>query len=108
MIVLQVGEARASYRAATLWQTVIPELHDMVCDMARSNQLATGPFETFLRLKHLSGTVAVSNGYYPTLTPEQLQGLKIGRFHKLAVATCVVPTSEAEASTYWIVAVAYE
>jgi hypothetical protein len=45
---------------------------------------------------------------YPSLTPEQLQGLKVGRFQKLSVATCVGPSSEAKSPTYWIVALAYE
>lgn len=59
-------------------------------------------------MKQLSGTVVVFTGAYPSLTPEQLQGLKVGRFQKLSVATCVVPSPEAKGPTYWIAALAYE
>jgi hypothetical protein len=80
----------------------------MACDMARTNQLDTDPFESLLKQKQLSGTVVVFSGDYPSLTPEQLQGVKIGRFQRLSVATCVVPSPEAKGPTYWIAALAYE
>ena len=108
MIVLQVGEARASYRVSTLWPTFIPELHDMVCDMARSDQLEPAPFQRLLEKKKLSGNVAVFGGDYPGLSPGQMQGLKVGRFHKLSVATCVLPTPDAKPPTYWIAVLAYQ
>ena len=76
--------------------------------MARANQLDAGPFESLLKQKKLSGVVAVLSGDYPSLTPEQLQGFKVGRFQKLSVATCVVPSSEGKGPTYWIAALAYE
>lgn len=107
MIVLQVGEVRASYRVSTLWRTFIPELRDMVCDMARSDQLEPAPFQRLLEKKKLSGNIAVFSGDYPSLTPEQMQGLKVGRFHKLSVATCILPTADAKPPTYWIAALAY-
>jgi hypothetical protein len=107
MIVRQVAEARDQYRTSTLSPGVIPELHDMVCEMAKRNRLDAGPFEALLNKKKLSGAVAVLSGDYPSLAPEQLQGLKVARFHKLAVATCMDPSQDAKSATYWIAAVAY-
>jgi hypothetical protein len=52
--------------------------------------------------------VAVVRGSYPNLTQEQLQNLKVGRFHKLSVATCIVPSAEQKGHTYWIAVLAYE
>jgi hypothetical protein len=70
--------------------------------------LDAGPFEDLLRLKKLSGIVDVFSGGYPSLTPEQLQAFKIGRFQRLAVATCVVRGPDGKLPTYWIAAVAYQ
>jgi len=86
----------------------IAGLQDLTCEMAHNNHLDTGPFESLLNQKKLSGTVVVFSGDYPSLTPEQLQGLKIGRFQKLSIATCVVPSAEDNPPIYWIVALAYE
>jgi hypothetical protein len=108
MIARQIAEARDQYHASTLWPGIIPELHDKVCTMAQSNHLDTVPFEALLSSKKLSGKAAVSSGDYPSLTPEQLQGLKMARFHKLAVSTCAVPSAEGKGTTYWIAALAYE
>ena len=108
MIARQIAEARDQYHTSTLWPGFIPELHDKVCAMARSSHLHTAPFEALLTSKKLSGKVAVFAGDYPSLTPEQLQGLKVARFHKLAVSTCAVPSAEGPGTTYWIAALAYE
>ena len=83
MIALQIERVRDDYGAGTLRPAVIPELHDMTCDMARSNHLDAGPFESLLKQKRLNGVVVVTAGAYPNLSPEQLQGLKLGRFHAL-------------------------
>jgi hypothetical protein len=107
MITRQIAAARDEYHSNTLWPAPIAELHDMVCAMARKDQLDPAPFEALLKKKKLSGTVAVMSGDYPSLTPEQLQGLKLARFHKLAVATCMIQPSDAERPTYWIAAVAF-
>jgi len=107
MIARQIGETRDQYRASTLSPAVIPELHDLVCQMARNNQLDTVPFESLLKEKKLSGAVVVTSGDYPRLTPEQLQGLKVARFHKLSVSACVVPSDGELPSIYWIAALAY-
>jgi len=107
MIARQVGEARDQYHASTLWPGVIPELHGKVCDMAQSGKLDPAPFEALMTQKKVSGTVAVFASDYPSLTPEQLQGLKLARFHKLAVSTCAVPSTEGKGPTYWIAAIAY-
>jgi len=108
MIARQIAEARDQYHTSTLWPGFIPELHDMVCNMARSGQLDSVPFEALLTRKKFSGKIAVFSGDYPSLKPEQLQGLKMARFHKLAVATCLDPSSDGKGATYWIAAVAYE
>jgi hypothetical protein len=108
MIFGQVNDARTDNSVATLRWATMPELQGMVCDMVRTEHLATGPFESYLKLKQISGVVAVFNGSYPSLTPEQLQGLKVGRFHQLSVATCVVPSTHNKGPTYWIAALAYE
>ncbi len=108
MIIQQIGAARDEYHSSTLWAGMIPELHDKVCAMARSNHLDATPFEELLASKKLSGKVAVFSGDYPGLTPEQLQGLKVGRFHKLAVSTCAVRPVDGQGTTYWIAALAYE
>jgi len=107
MIVRQVAEARDQYHASTLWPGVIPELHGRVCDMAQSGKLDPAPFEAVLTHNKLSGTVAVFSGDYPSLTPEQLQGVKVARFHKLAVSTCAVPSTEGKGPIYWIAVLAY-
>ena len=108
MIVRQVAEARDQYLASTLWPGIIPELHGKVCDMAQRGKLDPASFEALLRQKRLSGKVAVFSGDYPSLTPEQLQGLKVARFHKLAVSTCAMTSAEGKRTTYWIAALAYE
>ena len=108
MIALQIERVRDEYRVGTLRGVVIPELHDITCEMARNNHLDAGPFEGLLKQKRLSGVVAVTTGAYPNLSPEQLQGLKLGRFHTLSVATCILPSPEAKPPTYWIAALAYE
>jgi hypothetical protein len=108
MIALQIEQARDAYGAGTLRTAVIPELHGMACDMARSNQLDAKPFEDFLKQKRLNGVVAVSTGSYPRLSPEQVQGFKVGRLQRITVETCVLPSSEGKGPTYWIAAVAYE
>jgi hypothetical protein len=82
-------------------------LHDMVCDMARNNRLDGAPFEALLTKKKLSGTVAVMKGDYPSLSPEQLQGVKLARFRSLSVATFLIQPSEGDRPTYWIAAVAF-
>ena len=107
MIARQVGDARDQYHASTLRPAVIPELHDLVCQMAHNNQLDDGPFRSLLKQKQLSGIVAVYSGDYPSLTPELLQGLKVARFHNLSVSACVVPSDGEHPSMYWIVALAY-
>jgi hypothetical protein len=104
----QINAARTEHGVRTLRSALIPELQAMACDMARTNQLDTGPFESLLKQKQLSGTVVVFSRDYPSLTPEQLQGLKIGRFQRLSVATCVVPSPEAKGPTYWTATLAYE
>ena len=108
IIVAQIDDERSRHGSRILRWQGIAELQDMTCEMAHSNELATGPFENFLRMKQLSGTVVVFTGAYPSLTPEQLQGLKVGRFQKLSVATCVVPSPEEKGPIYWIAALAYE
>lgn len=107
MIVRQIGVARDEYHSNTLWPAGIVELHDMVCDMARKGRLDAEPFEALLKKKKLSGRVAVMSGDYPSLTPEQLQGLKLTRFHSLSVATCVLPSLGTEPATYWVAALAF-
>jgi len=107
MIFRQVGETRDQYHASTLRPAVIPELHDLVCQMAHNNQLDDGPFRSLLNQKQLSGIVAVFSGDYPSLMPDQLQGLKVARFHHLAVSACVVPSDGSGPSIYWIAALAY-
>lgn len=106
MIVRQIGEARDQYQRSTLSLRGIPELHDMVCQMAQSNQLDAAPFESLLNKKKLSGTVVVALGDYPSLTPEQLQGLKVARYHNLSVSSCAV-SPLGGTRTYWIAALAY-
>jgi hypothetical protein len=108
MITLQIERVRDDYHAGTLSPRVMPELHDMTCEMARSDHLDPGPFEGLLKQKGLNGVVAASAGNYPNLSPEQMQGLKLGRFHKLSVATCILPSPEPKATTYWIAALVYE
>lgn len=80
----------------------------MTCDMAHNDKLDTGPFESLLRQNKLSGVIAVFSGDYPNLTPEQLQRFKVGRYEKLSVATCVIPSGEPKPPTYRIAAVAYK
>ena len=107
MIVQQIGEARDQYHANTLWLAVIPELHDFVCQMAHSGQLDAVPYEGLLKKKKLSGAIVVTSGDYPSLTPEQLQELKLTRFHNLSVSTCVLRSNSVKGGTYWIAALAY-
>lgn len=107
MIARQIGETRDQYRASTLSPAVIPELHDLVCRMAHNDQLDTVPFESLLKKKKLSGAVVVTSADYPSLTPEQLQGIKVARFHNLSVSACVVPSAGDRSSIYWIAALAY-
>jgi hypothetical protein len=80
----------------------------MTCDMARGNQLDAKSFEDFLTRKRLNGIVAVTTGSYPSLSPEQVQQLKIGRFHRLSIATCIPTSSEPHPPTYWIAVLVYE
>jgi hypothetical protein len=104
----QINNERSEHGSKVLRWMGIAGLQDLTCDMAHNNHLDTGPFESLLQQNKLSGTVAVFSGDYPSLTPEHLQGLKIGRFQKLSVATCVIPSPEAKPPTYWIAAVASE
>ena len=104
----QINQARTEHGVRTLYVAAMPELYGMACDMVRTEHLETGPFESLLRLKQISGVVAVFSGDYPSLTPEQLQGLKVNRFHKLSVATCIVPSAHNKGPTYWIAVLAYE
>jgi hypothetical protein len=76
--------------------------------MASKSKLDAGRLEDLSRLNKLSGIVAVFSGDYPSLTPEQLQAFKIGRFQWLTVATCVVRGPDGKPPTYWIAAIAYE
>ena len=99
MIVQQIGEARDYYHANTLWLAVIPELHDFVCQMAHSGQLDAVPYEGLLKKKKRSGAIVVTSGDYPSLTPEQLQELKVTRSHNLSVSTCVVRSNSAKGGT---------
>ncbi len=108
MISRQIAEARDQYHTSALWAGFLPELHSLVCDMAQSGQLNSAPYEALLKRKKLSGNIAVFSGDYPSLTPEQLQGLKMARFHKLSVSSCAVPSTEGRGTTYWIAALAYE
>ncbi|HVO61714.1 MAG TPA: hypothetical protein VMT53_12320 [Terriglobales bacterium] len=107
MIVRQIGEARDQYHAGTLRLAIVPELHDLVCQMSRNNQLDAALFEELLKKKNLNGTVVVASSDYPNLAPEQLQGLKVARYHSLSVSSCVVPSDGEHPSIYWIAAVAY-
>jgi hypothetical protein len=108
MIAGQVNDARTQHNVRTLRPALIPELQGMVCQMAAQNHLDSGPFESYLKQKRLSGEVAVFAGSYPSLLPEQLQALKIGRYQKLSVAACIASSAEAKASTYWIAVMAFE
>src|ERR1019366_4780524 len=107
MIWGQINDQRSEHGSRVLRWMGIAGLQDLTCDMARKSRLDTGPFESLLKQKKLSGTVVVFSGDYPNLTPEQLQGLKVGRFQRLSVTTCVVPSPEAKGPTYWIAALAY-
>ena len=106
IIAAQINDERSRYGSRTLDWLGIAELQSMTCEMAHNNQLDAGPFESLLKEKKLSGAVAVFSGGYPSLTPEQVQGFKVGRFQKLSVATCIIPSPEAKPPTYWIAAVA--
>lgn len=108
MIAGQINDARTNHSVATLRPALIPELHGLVCDMAQKSRLDSGPFESHLKQKRLSGEVAVFSGSYPSLLPEQLQALKVGRFHKLSVASYIVRSAEQQRLTYWIAVLAYE
>ena len=104
----QINDQRSEHGSRVLSWFGIAELQGLTCDMARKGRLDTGPFESLLKQKTLSGTVVVFSGDYPSLTPEQLQGLKIGRFQKLSIATCIIPSAEEKPPTYWISALAYQ
>jgi hypothetical protein len=108
IIMAQINDERSQHGSRVLLWLGIEGLQDLTCDMARNNHLDAGPFESLLKRKKLSGTVAVFSGDYPSLTPEQLQGFKVGRFQRLAIATCIVPSVDAKGPTYWIAALAYE
>ena len=108
MIWGQINDQRSEHGSRILSWFGIAELQGLTCDMARKVRLDTGPFESLLKQKQLSGSVVVFSGDYPSLTPEQLQGLKIGRFQKLSIATCIIPSPEVKPPTYWIAALAYE
>jgi hypothetical protein len=84
MVFGQVNDARASHSVATLRWATMPEQHGMVCGMARGDQMAPEPFESLLNKKHLSGMWRCRAAPI-RLTPEQLQGLKVGRFHKFSL-----------------------
>jgi len=75
--------------------------------MAHSDRLDTAPYDALLKKKKLSGTVVVTSVEYPSLTPEQLQGLKVAKFHHLSVSSCVVPSDSDRPSIYWIAALVY-
>jgi hypothetical protein len=104
----QINDERSRHGSRALRWFGVAELQGLTCDMAHNNQLDAGPFESLLKLKKLSGAIAVFSGDYPSLTPEQLQGFKVGRFQKIAVATCVIPSPEMKGPTYWIAVLAYE
>lgn len=108
MIAGQINDARTIHGVRTLWPSAMPDLRGLVCDMAKRNQLDSVPFESHLKQKQLSGEVAVFSGSYPSLLPEQLQALKVGRYQRLSVGACIVPSAEAKNPTYWIAVLAYE
>ena len=108
MIAGQINDARSQHGSRTLLWLGIPELQGFTCDMAHSGKLDAKPFQDLLTRKKLSGTIAVFSGDYPSLPPEQVQGFKIGRFQRIAVATCIVPSTQGKGPTYWIAALAYE
>ena len=106
IIAAQINDERSRYGSRTLNWLGIAELQSMTCEMAHNNQLDAGPFESLLKEKKLSEAIAVFSGSHPSLTP--VQGFKAGRFQKLSVATCIIPSPEAKPPTYWIAAVASE
>ena len=108
IIAAQINDERSRHGSRTLDWLGVAELQSMTCEMAHNNQLDARPFESLLKVKKLSGAIAVFSGGYPSLTPEQVQGFKVGRFQKLSVATCIIPSPEAKPPTYWIAAVASE
>ena len=108
MIAGQINEERSRHGSRTLRWLGIPELQALTCDMAHSGKLDARPFQDLLTRQKLSGTVAVFSGDYPSLQPDQVQGFKIGRFQTIAVATCIVPSTQGKEPTYWIAVLAYE
>jgi hypothetical protein len=104
----QINDERSRHGSRTLRWLGIPELQGLTCEMAHSGKLDATPFKDLLTQKKLSGTIAVFSGDYPSLLPDQLQGFKIGRYQRVAVATCTVPSAEDKKPTYWIAALAYE
>lgn len=108
MIAGQINDERSRHGSRTLWWLGIPELQGLTCDMAHNGKLDPMPFQDLLKQKKLSGRIAVFSGDYPSLLPDQLQGFKIGRFQRIAVATCIVPSAQGKGLTYWIAALAYE
>jgi hypothetical protein len=108
IIAAQINDERARHGSRTLRWLGIGELQGLACEMARNNRLETSPVEDLLKQKKLSGAVVVFSGDYPSLTPEQLQGLKIGRYQRLAIATCILASAAGKGPTYWIAAAAYE
>ncbi len=104
----QINLTRAEHAVKSLRVIVMPELHSLVCDMAQNKQTDASTFESLLKQKRLSGAVAVFKGSYPNLLPEQLQGLKVGRFDKLSVAACNTQSADSSGPTYWIAALVYE
>ena len=108
IIFAQINDERSKHGSRALGWMGIAELQGLTCDMAHNNQLDAAPFDSLLQQKKLSGRAAVLSSDYPSLTPEQLQGFKVGRFQRLTVATCIVPSPEGKGPTYWIAALAYE
>lgn len=108
MIAGQISDEPSQHGSRTLRWLGIPELQGLTCDMAHSGKLDAGLFQDWLRRNQLAGTIAVFSGDYPSLLPEQVQGFKIGRFQSIAVAICIVPSTEGKGPTYWIATLAYE
>jgi hypothetical protein len=107
MIVGQINDERSRHGSRTLTWLGVSELQGLTCAMAQAGKLDDEPFRGLLRQKQLSGIIAVFSGDYPSLLPDQVQGFKIGRYERIAVATCVGPPQTDKGPTYWIAALAY-
>jgi len=108
MIAGQINDERSHHGSRTLRWLAMPELQGLTCDMAHGGKLDAKPFQDLLARKKLSGSIAVFSGDYPSLLPAQVQGFKIGRFQRIAVATCITPSTGGKGLTYWITVLAYE